>query len=286
MQCSIERSVAVSHPTCVDYSALGHPGVGADLLTELSRFYPRSIGEDEAMGRVHVLDTLGSRVIVLSYEGRKLFEYTLKGLDQFKPRGMCIRNNLVYVTDLRYHRLYLFTTEGELVSYVGTNHCKPSEGSKRRPRGVAADRENNVYVCYMEELQVFNCTLPVFQTYGRKQIGKPKDVQLFEESILVLSWDPGSTVFVLSTRGSVLHRIVFGTNSTNRPWYFDVDTYGNILMAFSRDSVGMIELRSQEGKLIASQQLEGLSRPRGIKLLKNKTMLAVTSYGKIPLTIF
>ena len=277
MQCSIERSVAVSLPTCIDYATLANPPVAVGLDLPTRRFFPRAIAEDEETGRMHVLHTMGSKVLVLSYDGRVLFEYTIEGLPQFKPRGMCIRNNLVYITDLRYNRLYLFTLEGELVSYVQTN---------KSPRGVAADGDNNVYVCFREELQVFNCTLPVHRTFGRSRIGCPKDVQLREEAILVLSWAPCATVFALSAEGSVLSRVAMGTNSSVKPWYFDLDSYGNYVLVFSINRVGVVELRSQEGKLIASQRLKQLERPRGIKLLKNKTMLALTSYGQIHLSLF
>ena len=289
MQCSIESSASVSLPICMDYTRLGHPAVRADILTQdtggLDRFYPRSIAEDD-MGRIHVLHTQRSRVLVVSREGQMLFEYNLEPLDHFKPRGMCVRNNLVYITDLRYDRLYLFTTEGQLVSYVETSACVSRGTDRKRPRGVAADAENNVYVCFAEELRVFNCTLPVQQSFGRNTIGRPKDVQLHGGSILVLSWDPCPVVFCLSAGGQLLNRVALGTKYSSKPWYFEVDNYGNYVLVMTRDRVSFVEVRSQEGTIITSHRLVALERPRGLKLLKDKTVLAVASYGRINLSLF
>ncbi|KAI6660826.1 hypothetical protein LOD99_13553 [Oopsacas minuta] len=290
---STEHKVSPNYPTCLDYIRQhNRDTIVVDLMDEYNRFFPRSIGEDEELGRVHVIHTLGNKVLVMTYTGSILFSYPLEGEFQpplFKPRALCIRNNLIFISDLRNKMIFIFTLEGNSVSHFPCPDNSPSTPIKR-PKGIAVDKDNTIYVSMLDSLQILNSTLPVHQIFGAGKIGKPKDVQLFNEFILVLSWDNVTSVFFLTTDGLVVRQCVIRRHVqtygyTGRPWYFDLDHYGNMLLIFFRESRSMLELYSQDGNLIASQKLSKLDRPRGLKLLKDKNLIAISAYGENSLYI-
>lgn len=286
---STEHQVSPPFPTCLDYTRQQNSKSTVLSLTgEVNRFFPRSIGEDESTGRAHVLHLTASRVVVISYEGCQLFTYPLKGAlphGFFKPRGISISDNLIFISDLRNRMLFMFTLEGDLVSYSTCEDIYYPEARLDRPRGLAADKDNNVYICQGSLLKAYSPTLPVHQTFGNLQIGRPKDVRLYLDLILVLSWTTAASIFTLTTYGAVLRETQLGDQTRPaRPWYFDLDHHGNILIMYSKDS--KLETYSQDGNLVASTRVTVVERGRAVKLLRNKTLVAVTGYGQNSLVIF
>ena len=258
-----------------------------NLTEEVRKFFPRSIGEDERGGRAHVLHTSGFRVVVITYTGCHLFTYPLKGTlpsNFFKPRAISINNNLIFISDLRNHLLFIFTLEGDFITYSTCEDIYYPKARLARPRGLAADEDNNVYVCQSTDLKSYSPSLPVHQTFGDSQIGRPKDVRLYRELLLVLSWTTAASIFTLTTHGSLLRETKLGDHTRPaRPWYFDLDHHGNILLMIAKDS--RLETYSQNGDLVNTTRVVDAQRGKAVKLLKDKTLVAVTGCGENSLII-
>ena len=277
------------YPTSLDYTRQqSSKSTVLNLTGGANRFFPRSIGEDESAGRAHVLHMSGCKVVVITYTGCQLFTYPLKRthpLNFFKPRGISISNNLIFISDLRNQSLFIFSLEGDLITYSTCEDIYYPEARLNRPRGLAADKDNNVYICQGSELKAYSPSLPVHQTFGHLQLGRPKDVHLYRDLILVLSWTTAVSIFTLATYGAVLRETKLGDHlRPSRPWYFDLDHHGNILFMVSRDS--NLETYSQDGNLIDVTRTVKVERGRAVKLLRDKTLVAVTGYGPNSVVIF
>ncbi len=102
-------------------------------------------GEPEA----YVLDDAG-RVLVFSAEGEERRRWNMPSNVNGNPEGICVYRPpgserwLVAVADTHFHRVVLFTTEGEEVARFGVEGDEP--GNFRFPVAVCADDAGRLYV--------------------------------------------------------------------------------------------------------------------------------------------
>ena len=126
--CSIREELVARYPTCIDYTTISSPAVRAmPVATRLSyiHFKPRAITEDEEWEMVHVVEYREGRIAVYNYQGHTLFSYPNNNFNhRLRPKGMCICNNIVYVTSPMLNELFLFTAEGDLITLLRTTSRK------------------------------------------------------------------------------------------------------------------------------------------------------------------
>ena len=101
----------------------------------------------DTKGMVYVTDSDRGVVLKFTPDGNHLATIGSKGDQphQFSwPAFICIdSNDTMYVTDKSKHRVMVFTTEGK---FLGSFVCKLG-GHVLFPRGLAADKSGNIYVC-------------------------------------------------------------------------------------------------------------------------------------------
>ena len=278
--CSIREELIAQSPTCMDYTTISYPTVRAMPRQKHNRhfsFNPKSIREDEEREIVHVMKN--EEIMVYNYLGCNLFIYPKKNFNRrFRPRGMCIRNNIIYVTSMMTNELLLFTTEGDLITLYN------DKTSLTHPRGVVSDGDNNIYVCTTNELVVMNSALPVFQKHVINK-AKPKEVLLFREEIFILCWELlGVSINILSLACDLIRTIFLSGIGSLKPWYFDMDNYGNFVIP--NQSMHCISVYSNEGKLIVNQTLGPNVRPKGIKLLNHKRSIGISCLSPFRFRIY
>ena len=283
--CSIREELVARYPTCIDYTTISSPAVRVTTVSiRPNRNYPRSINEDEEREMVHVVRYIKGRIVVYNYQGHKLFSYPDKNFKhRFRPRGMCIRNNIVYVTSMKSSELFIFTTEGDLITLFKHSFQEGVKISLTRPRGVVSDENNNIYICTTNELVVMNSALPV----SRKRMiyrARPKEIQLFKEEIFVLCREHSGVSINILSLACVLLRTIFlrEFERGTKPWYFDIDNYGNFVIP--NQNLNCIYVYSKDGKMIVNQPLELIVKPRGIKLLNHRRRIGIS--GNLAFCIF
>ena len=74
----------------------------------------------------------------------------------FQPKDIYVTNDKVYVSDFGGFKINIFSKEGEFINSVGSQGKNP--GQFTRPKGVAVDQEDNLYVIdtAFGNAQIFN----------------------------------------------------------------------------------------------------------------------------------
>ncbi len=120
---------------------------------------PTGISIDQESGRVYVTDTLRDRVYILDRDGTviKSFGKHGNGDGEFNlPTEVLVKGQTVAVVDAMNFRVQLFDREGNFRGMIGKTG-DPS-GGIFRPKGIAIDSENHIYVVEAQSgiVQVFD----------------------------------------------------------------------------------------------------------------------------------
>lgn len=95
----------------------------------------------------------------------------------YQPTNISVTNDRVYVSDFGDFRIKSYTHEGEYIGAVGS--YGKSMGQFARPKGIAVDRESNLYVvdAAFENVQIFNNEGKLMTFFGGSYNG-PGDMWL------------------------------------------------------------------------------------------------------------
>ncbi len=111
--------------------------------------------------KIYVPDANNSRVNVYkkdTYEFEEYFPKSEKGDDSFlyKPTNIFVNDSKVYVSDMGNGKIQIYNLKGEYLGSVGK--YGKNIGEFVRPKGIAVDREDNLYVvdASFENVQIFD----------------------------------------------------------------------------------------------------------------------------------
>jgi DNA-binding beta-propeller fold protein YncE len=95
----------------------------------------------------------------------------------YNPLNLCVGKGKIYVTDFGDSRVKMFTMNGEYISAVGSYGAGLAQFV--RPKGIALDREENLYVvdAGFENVQIFNKEGQLLMFFGGPYKG-PGDMYL------------------------------------------------------------------------------------------------------------
>jgi sugar lactone lactonase YvrE len=115
--------------------------------------FPYGLAGD-SKGVIYVADLYNSTVAKFDKDGKYIGLFAPKSFKA--PAGMAIKNDLVYVTDVRKNNVQVFDLSGKLVREVG----KPGGGNGEllAPNAIAVDNEGAIYVSDTgnQRVQVFD----------------------------------------------------------------------------------------------------------------------------------
>lgn len=118
-------------------------------IGEKDEFYrPTGIAINNDLGLLYVVDTLGHNVKVFTLEGKPVFTFGKRGVEEGEfnyPTNVSIdrRNGNVVVGDTQNFRIQTFDKNGKFLSKFGKVGDRP--GMFARPKGVAVDTEGHIY---------------------------------------------------------------------------------------------------------------------------------------------
>lgn len=128
--------------------------IGANVLQR-----PTGLARDPATGLLYVADTYAHDIKVFNPDGHleRIIGERGEAPGEFNfPTHLAIANGKLYVTDTMNNRVQIFPLAGGEPQIVGQRGL--FYGNLVRPKGVAADSENNIYVIesYYDNLLIFN----------------------------------------------------------------------------------------------------------------------------------
>ncbi len=112
---------------------------------------PTGIAIDNQTHRVYVTDTLRHRVYILDADGKVIRDFGKRGSEpgEFNlPTAVYVKNGTVVVVDAMNFRLQLFDRDGKFQGMIGSTG--DPAGGIYRPKGVAIDSEDHIYVVESE----------------------------------------------------------------------------------------------------------------------------------------
>ena len=150
-------------------------------LGDAEHFKPTDVAVEE--GRIWVTNIKGNRIEVFDKSTMAKvasFPDAEKGKPEFlySPTNLFVTPSRVYVSDMGDFKVKIYDHSGKFLSAVGGNGSKP--GQFVRPKGIAVDRESNLYVvdAGFENTQIFNSEGRVLMFFGGPYKEKPGDMWL------------------------------------------------------------------------------------------------------------
>ena len=207
------------------------------------------------------------------------------------PQGIAVTEDNVFVTDIDLHALLQFGKKDyKLVRRTGT--YGRGEGQLNNPRGLCTDTNGDVYVadCSNDRVSVFSKDLNFLKHLGTQQLKIPYDVKVTPSSVVVLD-SSHNCIHFFSRSGDLLRSCVTQGEDgmVYSPWFFCLDTAGNILISDRyRNS---IKILSPSGQLIHEIGKRGHGRgelfcPYGICLSQTGNIFVVSHNSHFSLQSF
>lgn len=140
---------------------------------------PTDLAVDEAADRAYIVDNDNHRILVYTLSDPKLlktFGQAGSGERGFRYPFLITRDaeGYLYIVDVINTRVQVLNAEGLFVAFIGAWGVE--KGQLYRPKGVASDRDGNVYVSdsYLGVVQVFKTNGDFYAAIGESAGGKVK----------------------------------------------------------------------------------------------------------------
>ena len=191
---------------------------------------PRCMSIHYESGNIYIADENNHRVQVFSYNGDYLFMFSEK---MNYPRGICVFQNTVFVTQYSGHCVNMYDLEGKLMKSVGSNGN--GEAQFNYPHGIdVSDRNHNIYVCDYgnNRVQILTEELKYHSMLGIGLFTNPREIKVTRDRVLVLD-ESDPCMFIFNLEHLLINRIITrgSDKQTNHPYSFDIDRDYNIMMS-------------------------------------------------------
>ena len=249
---------------------------------------PRGIALDYTNGNIFIADRDNHRVQVFRYNGDYLFMFND---NMCQPRGICIFNNSVFVTQLSGNCVNKYGMDGSLLKSVGSKGS--GEGQFYKPHCLHFSiKTNNIYVCDTSNhrVQILTEDLKFHSMLGIGMFCSPIDVKLTRDRIFVLD-ESEQCMFVFTSNHVLVNRLLTRGSGKQiyNPRFFDIDREYNIILSDSKNNC--ICVFSQHGDHIhrigrSGQGIGEFDRPSGIALDNTGHIVVVCQKNNACLQIF
>jgi DNA-binding beta-propeller fold protein YncE len=218
--------------------------------------HPRAITYARGSDTFFVVDIL-ARIQQIDLEGRWLGEWQMPEWHKGKPVGLTVGpDGNVYIADTHYHRVMVYTPQGELVRQWGQYGKGPGEFIFTTD--IAFDEHGRMFVAEYgdhDRIQVFDIEgnyLYEFGSFGQGegQLSRPQSL-LIDGDVVYITDSCNHRIAVFRTDGTFIRnmgRIGSGPGEFRYPFGLDMDAQGHLVVCeFGNNRVQRIDRDTGEG---------------------------------------
>jgi DNA-binding beta-propeller fold protein YncE len=176
--------------------------------------------DSDAQGNLYVTDTEREQVLIYGPDGTPLEPIGRK--DEFKPCGLAVSGEELFVTDLKHHQVRVYRLSDHTVLRTIPAPGSDAKGKLYSPTNVAVDRQGKVYVADPGAfcVQVFDREGKYLRTLGRQGVGpglfaRPRGLAVDHEGRVYIVDAATQVVQLFDSEGRLL--IFFGDPNTTGP---------------------------------------------------------------------
>ena len=251
-------------PIIPDYTTKKLPSVYCCINPWLTR-NPGELNKASCMcidyktGNIYIADEGNHRVQAFSCNGDHLFMFSDK---MNAPRGICISQNKVFVTQARGNCINMYELRGNLIKSVAGN-AENGIPQFNNPQGIdVSNRINKIFVCDTDNyrIQILTRELKFHSLLGLGILSKPRDIKVTRDIIMVLDHsDLCTSMVIFNSDHIVTNRLSIASRTNNKQqdghYCFDIDREYNIIT--SNYNQHCVSVFNREGELIHSFGEEG-----------------------------
>ena len=234
--------------------------------------FPRAIAIDKQTNKVYICDTGNHRVQVYSESLEFMFTFSEK---MNGPIGICVDQEIVYITQYYAHSLNVYSMHGNFMKKVGSNGTGKLQFTN--PCGIAiSPKDRKLYICDNDNdrIQCLKNDLTIDSSihgiYG------PRDIKLTADEIIVLNGMNPCLHIYDYTYHLIREMLPCGEgNQLSTSHYFTLDNESNILLTDYNSHC--ILIFDRRGVLLHKLSKEGNGRGDVIE----PTGIAIDSKGRI-----
>ena len=205
----------------------------------------RGVSVDTIREEIYIADRSNRRIQVLSREGSYIRSFGYE--DLMEPRGVCVSQGAVFVTDRARKCLVKFSTEGDFIKQTGSSGTAP--GCFTFISGLCCSTWF-VYVCdsSVQRIQQFDTCLNFKKMFGYKEVVSPADINFRCDTLYVLSKEL-NTIYCYNEDCTYLRKIELTAQEQRMTaaLFFTIDKRGNFLI--TDNILSEIRIFSPEGIL-------------------------------------
>ena len=166
-----------------------------ELGSEPGKFtWPAALVLDDDTN-VYVLDEYLARVTVFDKDGELLNHwgdvYGSGDGEMNRPSGMARRDDVLFITDSKNHRVQKFSLDGKYIGQFGSHGS--GHGQLDSPWGISLDKDGNVFVADWrnDRIQSFTADGEWLATFGRPGTGGDTDIVRHHGGLHLVERTPG-----------------------------------------------------------------------------------------------
>ena len=195
--------------------------------------WPQGVSIELESGHIYVADMNNNRIQIFSQTGDCLNQFRHQRL--YKPRGILIHQDNIYITETFYHAIFLFKLPDlTMIKRVG----KEGSGNEEfnNPRQLAISPNQLLYVADRNNhrLQILSANLAFQGSLKHQTMTLPVDVKFSNNEIFVLSCVDNPCIHVFSLSGeksrSLVTRGWIGMQ-VEGAYFFCLDGQNNIVIS-------------------------------------------------------
>ncbi|KAI6649168.1 hypothetical protein LOD99_11537 [Oopsacas minuta] len=244
---------------------------------------PKNIAISPQTGCIFVAEKGNNRIQVFSATCDPMYSFGKKATipchSLVQPYGVCILDEIVYVSVTQYACIHAYKTNGEFVMQEGEKG--KLEGNFEFPTGMNTDGINKIYVCDYgnNRVQAFNKDLQFKQIIGAGRLTNPTDIAV-DHNFDLYVLDRSTTIVHHFNSEGIYQKDIIKINKypiLSNPQFIAISPRGRIILSdILSNSVNIFSMEGSLRRTLGGHRGKDIfGEPRGIAFDNNGNLVVV-----------